>query len=377
MIDKRIYVYVTEKHTVKIDVVQGTVGNPIRFVVADEEIPENAEARVYIKKPSGLTVYQPAEVTENNSVTLTPVTQTFVEPGLHKMNIQLVAGSVIIYSFVVTVDVQKNEAFSPSEESESYDYFLKGAKGDRGEKGAKGDPGNPAMLLPVDTATGNPITIKTGAALPAEGFTVRVDAEQGEGAPSPTNIVPITGFNSINVGIAPSASEAPSETEIALPETIYGGTVDLVAGTITIDRAAATLAASNLSPVQTSVTGTGKFITWAVGVDYVGGSSVICDRMQPTDFAHRGQAYQIYAGKNKSSYLQFFVPAEITTKEEVVAAVGGAVAVVYLDSPRTVHLTAQDIELLAGSNYITGDAGEMTVTFRSDIAEYINRRIQQ
>ena len=140
MIKKIIYLNVKDPALV-IDVVQGVVGQQIKLIVMDEELSDTIEARAYIEKPSGLTVYQPAEISEN-TITITTNTQSFIEPGMSKMIIQLMENENILYSFVILVKVQKNPALNEGgTASENYDYFLRGAKGEPGEKGDPGEPG--------------------------------------------------------------------------------------------------------------------------------------------------------------------------------------------------------------------------------------------
>ena len=143
MIERKIYL--NEKRTpVSIDVVQGTVGQPIRLIIADDKLDPQTEARVYVEKPSGHTVYQQAELTDTNAITIVPVTQTFIEYGTSKITVQLILNEVILYTFVILCNVQKNPAMNEGgTESTNYDYFLKGDKGDPGEPGPAGPQGDP------------------------------------------------------------------------------------------------------------------------------------------------------------------------------------------------------------------------------------------
>lgn len=129
MIQRRIYLH--DNIPVTIDLVQGIVKHPIHLMVVDEDLTESMEARAYIEKPSGKTVYQPASI-NGNTIIVEPRTQTFIEWGSHKMNIHLIDGDEIIYTFMILVAVQKNPALEIVE-SEDYDYYLKGEKGDPGE----------------------------------------------------------------------------------------------------------------------------------------------------------------------------------------------------------------------------------------------------
>lgn len=79
------------------------------------------------------------------------------------------------------------------------------------------------------TAEGNPVTCT-----PVEGYPLSVQArweprQEGSGDPSPENVRPITGLDAVTVTLSGSAGTGTTAT-LALPETIYGGTVDAVTG---------------------------------------------------------------------------------------------------------------------------------------------------
>ena len=79
------------------------------------------------------------------------------------------------------------------------------------------------------TAEGNPVTCT-----PVEGYPLSVQAsweprQEGEGDPSPENVRPIAGIDAVTVTLSGSAGTGTTAT-LALPETIYGGTVDAVTG---------------------------------------------------------------------------------------------------------------------------------------------------
>lgn len=82
------------------------------------------------------------------------------------------------------------------------------------------------------TAEGNPVTCT-----PVEGYPLSVQArweprQEGSGDPSPENVRPITGLDAVTVTLSGSAGTGTTAT-LALPETIYGGTVDAERNTYT------------------------------------------------------------------------------------------------------------------------------------------------
>lgn len=83
-------------------------------------------------------------------------------------------------------------------------------------------------LCPEFSVSGNPVTC-----MPVEGYPLGVvvtlePKQAGTGDPSPENVRPISGWDSVKVTVS-NESES-HDYDITLPETIYGGTVDAVTG---------------------------------------------------------------------------------------------------------------------------------------------------
>ena len=61
--------------------------------------------------------------------------------------------------------------------------------------------------------------------------------QEGSGEPSPENVRPISGRDSVDLVLSPTASAEDGRTiSVQLPETVYGGTLDVLTGTLTVDR---------------------------------------------------------------------------------------------------------------------------------------------
>lgn len=119
-----------------------------------------------------------------------------------------------------------------------------GPQGPQGEPGADGVQINDASintadawsssqivetLCPVFEETGNPVTCYPVANYPL-GVTVSWEPHQeGEGDPSPENVRPISGRESVSVTVSDSTGDGTTHT-LTLPSTVYGGTVDAVTG---------------------------------------------------------------------------------------------------------------------------------------------------
>ena len=85
-----------------------------------------------------------------------------------------------------------------------------------------------ALCPPLET-TGNPVTCYPVANYPLGVKVAWEPRQEGEGEPSPENVRPITGLDEVTVTLSDGVSDGTTAT-LALPETIYGGTVDAVTG---------------------------------------------------------------------------------------------------------------------------------------------------
>ena len=78
----------------------------------------------------------------------------------------------------------------------------------------------------------------TWGGLPLKTCEVAIEpVQEGSGTQSPTNIRKISGWGSVNLILSPTTTAADGQTfAIQMPETIYGGTLDVLTGTLTVDR---------------------------------------------------------------------------------------------------------------------------------------------
>lgn len=90
-----------------IEYVQWTNGITINLKCMDYIIPDGAEARIYVKKPSGNEVYNPASIS-GNTIIIDPTTQMFAEEGGAMAQVQILTGAKVAATFLLAFDVEKN-----------------------------------------------------------------------------------------------------------------------------------------------------------------------------------------------------------------------------------------------------------------------------
>ncbi|MCD8322388.1 MAG: hypothetical protein LUC89_05830 [Oscillospiraceae bacterium] len=101
-----------------ISYVAGTNAIPIVLKFRDWTIPSGGTAAIYLTKPSGLIVYDMAEIdADANTVTITPTTQLFAESGSQWGQVQIVDGDTIAATFRLLFLVGENMVDSKAIES--------------------------------------------------------------------------------------------------------------------------------------------------------------------------------------------------------------------------------------------------------------------
>ena len=122
---------VTWQPPVKIHYVQYSNEIPIIFSIEEYTIPSGAEARFYLKKPSGLEIYNSCEI-DGQNIILKPTAQTFAEHGKQAGQIQVVIGDDILVSFILEFAIERNlisdSAIESSNEFGILDELIKEAQ---------------------------------------------------------------------------------------------------------------------------------------------------------------------------------------------------------------------------------------------------------
>ena len=84
-------------------------------------------------------------------------------------------------------------------------------------------------LCPAFSVSGNPVTCNPVKDYPLSAVVTLEPKQEGAGDPSPDNVRAISGYDSVTVTQSKDEAQVKQIT-LALPETIYGGTVDAVTG---------------------------------------------------------------------------------------------------------------------------------------------------
>ena len=155
-----------------------------------------------------------------------------------------------------------------------------------------------------------------------------------------------------------------------LGRTVYGGTLDVVSGVLTVDRAMVDLGTLTWG----YDTGTRRFYSNApTSIKIPLGSevpSVISDRYVATKANGQTGGQDGTVAIGSTGYLWVYDTNAGTSASAFKTAVTGSTLVYELATPQTYQLTAQQISLLLGDNNIWSNGGNVTVTYAIDPALY-------
>ena len=248
------------------------------------------------------------------------------------------------------------------------------------------DPEKIYSAYPTDTASGDVASFADGADdIPMKSVKVAIEPVQsGSGDPSPDNVRPISGWTGAQVSHSGADRTNPTIYPITFPTeagTVYGGTLDVTNGVLTVDRAMVDLGTLNWSYITdftypafrvygsnaptgikensamtcTAYKFVGNFASWdAITRE---GNCVIGGVTSAKGCAIRDDAY--------------------TDAASFKASVTGQTLAYELATPTVYTLTGTEIKSLLGDNNIWADAGDTTVTYRADTKLYIDKKIAE
>lgn len=239
---------------------------------------------------------------------------------------------------------------------------------------------------PTDTVSGSPANFPDGAdGVPVVDLSVAINpVQEGTGDPSPENIRPISGWTGLTLYQSGADTSDPEELAVSWASeagTVYGGTLDVTTGVLTVTRGIVDFGDLNWNKGQSTS------ISWApivsgplAAMKRPASNSVpvdaICSEYKTTPASGGHSNYQIYCNVSGSTYFGLYNAnfAELTTSE-IKAALTGVKMVFALNTPVTYQLTPTEVRTLLGENNIWADTGDVTVEYRADLEKYIEKKI--
>ncbi len=195
-----------------------------------------------------------------------------------------------------------------------------------------------------------------------------------------SNICPISGWDSVNVWVKPthdtSADPTASITFPTPPGTVYGGTLDVITGVLTVDKVLLTFSGgatsegiygddnAELYRLEIPNYNTTKIVR-AQSTTSVGRLSSNYFKFISTTSAAKMKDAEIRTqAANTPQYLYFRWDSATDVSAINAAFANTALQVIAeLQSPQTYQLTPQEVSTLLGENNIWADTGDTTVTY--------------
>lgn len=191
--------------------------------------------------------------------------------------------------------------------------------------------------------------------------------QEGEGTPSLENIRNINGWSSIALTHNETVTTQP------LPETVYGGSYNWAKGELTVTHKIFSLAVADMNRVDdvpgwNHVDGIDGCYPSGFNKVMVIGYDDICVNCHT-----RVQVYRVNNAKN------IFFSSLGKTKTEMQAQYPDLICqfIFPLLESRTIQLTPHDFLALSGTNTLSSDCGDTTVTFSADLKKYIDKKLSE
>jgi hypothetical protein len=162
-----------------------------------------------------------------------------------------------------------------------------------------------------------------------------------------------------------------------LGQTVYGGTLDVVSGELTIDRAMVDLGDATWTmagTVPNHYFSSGNSIGEAKQDRNV--ATYICSQYEAvsprvTASLQNGQICRTINAESK-----FFIKdSRYTDATEFKTAMDGVQLVYELATPQTIQLTPQEVYALLGQNNVWADSGSVEVVYKADVTRYVEKKL--
>lgn len=229
-------------------------------------------------------------------------------------------------------------------------------------------------LYPVNTASGSIANFTTSLAKPLVGLSSTIVAQQASGTPTPSNPLPISGWNSIELTHEYGESESETKT-IALGQTVYGGSVDAKNGKLVITHDFKTFDGS--SDENWFISSTNAYYGIEIGIDSMVANTVISNLFESIQEAPSSDHLGI---NNSSRYIRVRPTADTVDLQAFKTWLSNNnLQVCYeLATPIEITgLTPANFTTIAGAQNIFSDCGDISVSFKQGIQEYIDAKIAE
>ena len=227
----------------------------------------------------------------------------------------------------------------------------------------------------IQEKSGNPITITDAANCPIRKLKVLFEPiQEGSGDPSPDNVRPISGRDSVTV------ERTGKNVTVQLGQTVYGGNAEIISGQGEISYRIVVLDGTKGEGIVNASGENANTAVWNEFID-IGITKPIfysdsLKSVPPKGGSTATAPWQIF-GSTGAPRMWFSFPKTITTNEELRAYLAEhPITVCYpIAQPTAITLTPESLSTLKGENAFSTDGTSIELEYVVDTKTYIDNLI--
>lgn len=190
-----------------------------------------------------------------------------------------------------------------------------------------------------------------------------------------SNICPISGWDAVEVKHSGADTTNPTTYTIQLGQTVYGGTLDVTGGKMTVDRAEVDLGSLNWATYG-ATSDYDRYITNGIDSLAKANRDCLCSMFACKAQSQGAVANNVWVGGGMAKLSVTTSKGAYSSVSAFQTAMNGVQLVYELATPITISLTPLEISVLTGqTNNIWADAGDVSVEYAADLKTYIDNKI--
>lgn len=196
-----------------------------------------------------------------------------------------------------------------------------------------------------------------------------------------SNICPISGSTGLSVYVSPTQDIADATTYAedwtSQAGTVYGGTLDIVTGVLTVDREMVDMGTMAWNKAGSGYYSTSINKVVKKGSATYGYDNAISSQYKSVNILSLAGLPNFGLSVDTGGNVQL-KDSRYATAAELKSGLDGVQLCYELATPITYQLTAQEVKTLLGQNYVwSNNGGVIAITYRADTKLYIDNKIAQ
>ena len=199
--------------------------------------------------------------------------------------------------------------------------------------------------------------------------------QSGSGDPSPSNIRPISGWTGCTVYHSEADTSNPETISISWQSeagTVYGGTIDVATGLLTVTHRILDLGTKTYTKGNRNTDNTGYIFYFRDATNIAFSGDAVCSALKTVTNIPNWEALPVNScNAAKGSYMVFC--ADYADAASFKTAMNGVQLVYTMATSQTYQLSGQQLKTLLGTNNVWADTGNVSVTYPADTKMFIEK----